>query len=287
MEKSFGRGVWNLSLVYNEQDMDGKGDSTKIEEIQNASVLELREDCNLLTDYYRTKQLVEAVIFNINEYHESVSRSIKLHAKSKAVGDDKLSNEIRRIPYHILNILGTFRAFLDHTNYSLSKKYGDKSSEIKQWEEMQSRLYDTVFAYRFIYKLRNYCQHVGMPPLQIKTYKSAENRSQKYHLLLDRDSLLEERSVWNKTLITDLKERPEDIRLSEIVELWTLSFRDLANYLLKFKRNYVLKSAQNIVAISDQISLTKKRGNFVWFGYLIISQVKVIYISKCIGCQNN
>ena len=242
MEKSFGRGVWNLSLVYNEQDMDGKGDSTKIEEIQNASVLELREDCNLLTDYYRTKQLVEAVIFNINEYHESVSRSIKLHAKSKAVGDDKLSNEIRRIPYHILNILGTFRAFLDHTNYSLSKKYGDKSSEIKQWEEMQSRLYDTVFAYRFIYKLRNYCQHVGMPPLQIKTYKSAENRSQKYHLLLDRDSLLEERSVWNKTLITDLKERPEDIGTGFVVN---------SNY--AFDDNFYFVTARHCIPPQNRI----------------------------------
>src|SRR5205823_3022484 len=60
---------------------------------------------------------------------------------------------------HLLNFLASIRAFLDHSETALIRRYGKGSAEFDAFRLAKAREYDEHFAYRFLYALRNYAQH--------------------------------------------------------------------------------------------------------------------------------
>jgi hypothetical protein len=74
-----------------------------------------------------------------------------------------------RMNARLLNFLSAFRLFLDHSETRLKRQYGDSSGVVATFKQACSRSYDEVFAYRFLYKLRNYVQHCGLPLGDIAT----------------------------------------------------------------------------------------------------------------------
>lgn len=65
----------------------------------------------------------------------------------------------------MLNLLGSVRTFLDHAQTSVSRRYGSASEQMAYFKSLTAFQFDNVFSYRFLYKLRNYTQHCGMPPV--------------------------------------------------------------------------------------------------------------------------
>lgn len=63
----------------------------------------------------------------------------------------------------LVNFLTTFRLYLDHTERRIKSTYGVKSIQVAKFEEATRVVFDSEFAYRFCYKLRNYVQHCGLP----------------------------------------------------------------------------------------------------------------------------
>jgi len=61
------------------------------------------------------------------------------------------------------NLLSSIRLFLDHSEFAFKRKYGKKSEEVEAFKKYASEKYDSSFSYRFVYKLRNYVQHCGIP----------------------------------------------------------------------------------------------------------------------------
>lgn len=58
--------------------------------------------------------------------------------------------------------LESFRLFLNHTETELKRRYGEHSEQWESWARTKSGVFDSHFAYRFMYHLRNYL-HVRMP----------------------------------------------------------------------------------------------------------------------------
>jgi hypothetical protein len=73
--------------------------------------------------------------------------------------DYHLSMEMNR---QLMNCLSGFRSFLDHYETRLKRKLSQADFE-EIWEQRTKLHFDTSFAYRFSYKLRNYVQHCGLP----------------------------------------------------------------------------------------------------------------------------
>ena len=64
----------------------------------------------------------------------------------------------------IMNYLSSMRMYTDLTQKELSDRdASDGSSRLVSWREAASAEYDDYFAYRFLYRFRNYIQHVGLP----------------------------------------------------------------------------------------------------------------------------
>lgn len=64
----------------------------------------------------------------------------------------------------VLNFLAAMRMFLDQSEGELKRlDKADNGSRYSLWHRACTSEYDDYFAYRFLYKFRNYVQHVGLP----------------------------------------------------------------------------------------------------------------------------
>ena len=64
----------------------------------------------------------------------------------------------------IVNILTAMRMFLDQSELELKRlDKADGGGRFRTWKTVCSSEYDDYFAYRFLYKFRNYVLHVGLP----------------------------------------------------------------------------------------------------------------------------
>ncbi|MDP2233287.1 MAG: hypothetical protein Q8K89_06600, partial [Actinomycetota bacterium] len=85
-----------------------------------------------------------------------------------AVGTKQSDEELRAAYSELMNrrlcnFLSSMRLFLDHIESRLKRTSGKNSVAVQEFKRRSSDVYDTVFAYRFAYKLRNYSQHFGDP----------------------------------------------------------------------------------------------------------------------------
>lgn len=64
----------------------------------------------------------------------------------------------------IVNFLTAMRMFLDQSEAELKRLDDeDNGNRFSAWKTICSAEYDEFFAYRFLYKFRNYVQHIGLP----------------------------------------------------------------------------------------------------------------------------
>jgi len=109
---------------------------------------------------------------------------------------------ILEIHRRILNYLSAVRTFLDYSKFNLIKRCGKNSEKVTRFNEACHEAYDSSFAYRFVYELRNCAQHCTLP-LKLELISKEVNRlsneiQNSLITMLDRDELLNSYD-WNKT----------------------------------------------------------------------------------------
>jgi hypothetical protein len=137
----------------------------------------------------------------------------KIEDITKQLSEDSINNteqqylhlEINRL---ILNLLSSIRTYLDHTETRFKREYGLASDEFKIFKTETSKTYDENFSYRFLYKLRNYSQHCGLPAGSLKLSSFSENGLPKYILKLSllRDELLQN-FEWGNPITEELRKQ--------------------------------------------------------------------------------
>lgn len=105
----------------------------------------------------------------------------------------------------VMDWLGSMRTFLAHSERRL--KHTGKESE---YVRPCSHAYDTYFGYRFLYRLRNYAQHLALPVHNLNRGESG------WSLLLSRDALIQQFDGWS-AVRAELLEGPEDIALTHLL----------------------------------------------------------------------
>jgi hypothetical protein len=106
-------------------------------------------------------RLQDAVRQNYDEFADAFNA---LHVVGRGPTDEATRSALDDlINRRLSNYLSSMRLFLDHLEYRLKRLYGKSSEQALGLRACCSRLFDTVFAYRFAYKLRNYTQHFGAP----------------------------------------------------------------------------------------------------------------------------
>lgn len=105
-----------------------------------------------------------------------------------------------------MNALGSIFAYINY--YEKSRLDSVVSSNTVR---LTSKYYDKYPLYRFLYKLRNFAVHVGLPITLLST--SAEKPNKEFYL--DRDYLLENND-WGSKIVSDIKEFEENISVKNL-----------------------------------------------------------------------
>ena len=171
-------------------------DFVRVCELNDNNYLKFKEFSKRLIDYSRENHLVKMVYMNYKNYHGIVTDYFAKKRKGENLDFDALEDIVLNINTCIMNFLSSIQTFLDHTETKFKRKYGVESIETVRFKKFISNIYDSDFSYRFIYKLRNYTQHCGMPIGDISSHSVGINEDTKetkesLHILFNRDELLE------------------------------------------------------------------------------------------------
>lgn len=241
-------GEWHLAFVVGEIKEGEAEPRTSIHAIKPICYDSFISDRMAVFEYHSSLKLIQSVQINVQEFLHSIVNYASDFLESKDMNEEKFDFISLNFSRQLLNILSMFRSLLDHTDFSLSREFGENSDQFIKWKSVQSEQYDNFFEYRLFYKLRNYCQHIGVPPIHISFTDSAEQEGIAFRLDLQRDRLLDERSVWNKQLLHDLESAPENIPVIDSLNNWSECFRAISKTLLDIKRAAAESAAKRILS---------------------------------------
>lgn len=122
-----------------------------------------------------------------------------------------------QLQFVFANWLGSVRWLLDHTKTRLHVE----PEKLEQYEASTRREFDSHFAYRLTYKLRDYTTHCNLPPLFVHS-KSKRDRSggriDRLEIHLRPDDLLNSWNGWGESVKRDLQALSEPIDLMSLVD---------------------------------------------------------------------
>jgi len=120
-----------------------------------------------LVNAVREHGLYDAVLANADAFGKAGLEHLTQHANEQPLDWEWIQDVTFDMNRHVLNFLTSFRAFLDHSETGLKRKYGEYSRQFVRFDTARKAEYDGNMSYRFVSKLRNYTQHCGMPIGQI------------------------------------------------------------------------------------------------------------------------
>jgi hypothetical protein len=168
----------------------------------------------------------------------------------------------------VLNILTSFRSYIDNVSHMISQQFGSESDLLRYFTKTQETIFDSDFSYRFMARYRNYVQHSGLPINDIVADEEQLKYYDKYSskLLVKKSELLKY-DGWGPVK-KDFENYSEDINVFGIVEQFNNSIdilidsmfmyitrNDIYNFQY-FKSQY--KATKGIYQDKDIALITKK-----------------------------
>jgi hypothetical protein len=177
-----------------------------IQEIDEDKYISIKKSIGIVDEVHNSMDLFLILQNNYNEIANFQENHIEKFIKNineplNINRDDytRLKIEINRV---VQNYLSSVRMFVDHCDANLNRRFRKESAEYLDFKKTLSKFYDNNFEYRFIYKLRNFCQHCGLPVSDF----SIDNHQDFITLELNFNSeyLLSEYDSWKADLKKDL-----------------------------------------------------------------------------------
>ncbi|MPQ48267.1 hypothetical protein GCQ56_14785 [Marinifilum sp. N1E240] len=168
-----------------------------IKELSEDTFEQIKNDINIINNYKSHFLVFEYFQLNLLEFDKLKKKLYNVPVTNidiKTIESAKFHLEINRVAF---NLLSSFRFFLDHAETHIKRQFGKKSNESKDFKTLTSSFYDEYFSYRFLYKLRNFSQHLGFP-IERTHYKTIHNeinpeKSQgNFKLIVGKSTLLKE-----------------------------------------------------------------------------------------------
>jgi hypothetical protein len=192
----------------------GEGVVTSVRELPQVEYDVYEKAYSFLMQFWGDLQLFDIVRLNHMEFERLVSEYIHDYAAHPVASSHHMKIMAREANRRILNFLCSVRTFLDHSESNLKARYGEGSERIKRFDEARHQAYETVFSYRFVYRLRNYVQHCDMPLGSFSLSSTVDRATSKVThtigLYFDRDTLLKYDS-WGPQLEAEIRNLPSEI----------------------------------------------------------------------------
>lgn len=192
----------------------------------------------------------EDLIKTINNY---INAFVQRDAKFLTARDISLN-----INKDILNILTSFRFYLDYMGKNLKDDFSTSPMIIDRFEDLCRNEYDNNFSYRFIYHLRNYAQHKGVLVNSVKFSEIADKENpleiiRSLKISLSRNDILEDKK-FKKELKLEVARLPENIDPIEHIFEWLKSLARIHEKITSEVIPTGLESAKVILNYSEKLN---------------------------------
>jgi hypothetical protein len=200
--------TWSLGWIGNGRIVTGR----VLTDIEFETYDDAASRLNTLWD---DQALFALVLHNYQAYNDYLAQLSKAWMNPGSAGPSDPVAGTMHLNRHILNYLSSVRTFLDHTELRLKRRYGRESKTVTSFTEACARGYDNHFSYRFLYRLRNYVQHCGLPVGHVggsAEVTDLDSWKIQRSLVINfvRDRLLLERSCWGATLADEIRRLPSE-----------------------------------------------------------------------------
>jgi hypothetical protein len=212
-----GSAQWVICGLLNEIKADGSREWSWVNEqpVTDDEVQSAQEAIDVLTEDFEQPQL-NLVLTNFKMYMGYWGRIPEAWESTLREAPNPVTRLQAGLAVRLFNWLQSIRAYIDHTERRLKRRFGKDSDEVRAYKEIRSNEYDDCFAYRFFYKLRNY-GHVDFPALglNVKDRKPIGMPPAKISatVVLRRDVLLKNYEEWGAKVSRDLAQMPEEFDL--------------------------------------------------------------------------
>jgi hypothetical protein len=165
----------------------------------------------------------------------------------------------RKVERKFMNMLTLFRSFLDQIETFLKRNFAEADECFSKWKEVKHKAYDNYFSYRFLYKLRNYVQHVGMAPI---IWVNTSQKSYNIKMFFAKEDLILHKDVFGSALIKELHETHKYIDSSEIIDNFHVCLLEVLNDFVKIVDEKVRGSALRVLSIREGFENSAEVGIF-------------------------
>ncbi len=220
------------------------------ESISKSLFEEIKNNTSNLYSFNTQEELYAMFIINFLEFNNLFKNTVEKLLRNQGAMFKK-HKELEFLPRNanrlFLNFLSSARTLIDHTETYLTRKYGKESYEFKKFKTKTKELFDSSFEYRFMYKLRNYAQHCGLPITNItytitKDETPQKNRKIILSPLFDKNDLLEKYKEWGSLVKNDFKNLPDELSVRAIINEYYKTVEILNKVFLEIERSSLTKS---------------------------------------------
>lgn len=212
---------------------------------------QIQYDIRVIRESSASIHITKSVIQNRNELLKSIIGLADLHFSGRIQEPGMFSSVAFELSLKTLNLLASFRSFLEHQDTYFKHIYGRKSAELSDYKSFVKSLADNNGLYNLFYGLRNFAQHVDMPPLG---FSVSANRPEavSVDVYLIRDQLLMPTAQWSDEMKYFIRNLDKHISIWPIIEQWDYVFWNIARKVEFYRVIPAVESATRVCAIRKQ-----------------------------------
>lgn len=230
---------------------ENEKDVKRIRSLSNSEFQTYSDFLRDLNEFQKDNSLFNIISLNHKDFHSKIEYYTREYKINVADGHS-IYIDLNR---HILNCLFSFRAYLDHTEYKLKKRFGESSKEFSYFKNLTSISFDQNFSYRFSYKLRNYSQHCGLPTGSISFNENLKGKNLEINFL--RDDLLNNYDSWGKRVKLELEKQNPEFNVIPLLDELVNVTKSINMELESILKTNLQKKALQLFSLIDE---TQKKG---------------------------
>ncbi|WP_346829452.1 hypothetical protein ABDX87_20075 [Pseudomonas abietaniphila] len=187
-------------------------------EVDDIQYKEYQEHRNVIRAFSNEFDLLRMVVESYDDFMSHLEKVAENLASAKEMLNQSVFDPLAFTSGRLLlSYLAATRTFLDHTQTSLAREYGKKSDQLAYFKLLTAREHDERISYRLLYKLRNYVQHCGIPPVEFAV-QHEPGVGINIDLTMSPGTLLSVYDEWGAFVKKDLQECEGPIYLVGIVD---------------------------------------------------------------------
>lgn len=192
---------------------------TLLAQISDDQAASVRDAIEAFHRFDLDQHLFLIALLNHTELTAMWDEHVARYASEAKMGQTRLVQMRLDMNRRLLNFLASFRSFLDQTDATLKRRYGEASDQRRAFRALTNSLYDGSYAYRLLYHIRHFAQHYSMAVDRIHASSVLEDGAKKTTIRMSfgRDALLSSGFDWNAKIRDEIAKGPEEIEIMPLV----------------------------------------------------------------------